>query len=571
MNHLINRKNIVAVFVLSALLFLTNSSALAQRYSAWSAPQNLGATINTTALEGCPFIAPDNLSLFFASDRTGGAGGVDIWVTTRASVNALWGTPVNLGTNINTSGTEFCPTLIAGGLTLYFVSDKPGGCGGNDIYVSQRLNNQGEWGPALNLGCQFNSPQSDITPTLFTDNTGTTYLYISSTRPGGPGLMDIYVSTLQPNGAFGAPVLVEGLNSASNDQRPNIRVRDGLEFFFESDRPGTLGSTDLYVSTRAGNSAPWSTPENLGATVNSVSAEGRPSLSFDGRDLYFMSTRSGGFGSNDIFVVRRSTFTPSDFDGDGRADVSVFRPSDRVWYLLRSGSGFSATQFGLSTDRIVPADYDGDGRTDLAVYRDGTWWILQSSNGNVLIRQFGLSGDIPQPADFDGDGKAEIAVYRNGVWWTLNLINNQVNVVQFGIATDKPVAADYDGDGRADYAVYRDGVWHLLRSQSGNTAIYFGSSSDKPVPADYDGDGKTDVAVYRSGVWYVLGSRDGFTGFQFGLPTDIPAAADYDGDGKADAAVYRDGIWYQLKSSQGFAAVQFGLTNDKPIPNAFVP
>ena len=571
MNHLANRKNIVAVFMLSALLFLASSSASGQRYSAWSAAENLGPTINTSALEGCPFIAPDNLSLFFASDRAGGSGLTDIYVSTRANVNAPWGTPVNLGTNVNSSGAEVCPTITVDGLSLFFVSDRAGGCGGNDIYVSHRLNNQSGWEPAVNLGCQFNSPQSDITPTLFTDNNGTTYLYISSNRPGGPGMQDIYVSTLQPNGAFGAPVLVAGLNTEFNDQRPNIRVRDGVEIFFESDRTGTLGSTDLYVSTRASVSSPWSTPVNLGATVNSASAEGRPSLSFDGRELYFMSNRPGGFGNQDVFVARRATFTPFDFDGDGRADVSVFRPGNGVWYQLRSGSGFTAAQFGLSSDKLVPADYDGDGRTDLAVYRDGTWYILQSSSGNILIRQFGLSADIPQPADFDGDGRAELAVYRGGIWYVLNLANNQFSAVQFGIATDKPVAADYDGDGRADYAVYRDGVWHLLRSQSGYTAIYFGSASDKPVPADYDGDGRTDVAIYRNGVWYLLRSRDGFTGFQFGLPTDIPAPADYDGDGKADAAVYRDGTWYQLRSSQGFAATQFGLASDKPIPNAFVP
>lgn len=94
-----------------------------------------------------------------------------------------------------------------------------------------------------------------------------------------------------------------------------------------------------------------------------------------------------------------SQTTKFDFDGDGKSDISVFRPSDRIWYLNRSTQGFSATQFGLSTDKTTPDDYDGDGKTDIAVYRDGTWYIVQSSNGNISYQQFGLSSDIPVAAN----------------------------------------------------------------------------------------------------------------------------------------------------------------------------
>ena len=260
-----------------------------------------------------------------------------------------------------------------------------------------------------------------------------------------------------------------------------------------------------------------------------------------------------------------------DFDGDGRADLSVFRPSDRVWYLLNSQSGFSAAQFGLSTDKLVPADFDGDGKTDLAVFRDGTWYWLNSSNNTFNGLQFGLAGDIPVPADYTGDGRAELAVYRGGVWYTLNLANNQFQAAQFGLATDKPVPADYDGDGKTDFAVYRDGVWYVQQSSKGFAAAQFGLASDKPTVGDYDGDGKADFAVYRNGTWYVLGSSQGFYGLQFGIASDIPVAADYDGDGKTDFAVYRNGVWYVQQSSKGFAATQFGLANDKAVPAAFVP
>ncbi|MGI8641217.1 MAG: M64 family metallopeptidase [Pyrinomonadaceae bacterium] len=274
--------------------------------------------------------------------------------------------------------------------------------------------------------------------------------------------------------------------------------------------------------------------------------------------------------------------TPFDFDGDGKADVSVFRPAadiwfpDRgVWYLLNSQSGFSAAQFGVSTDKIVPADYDGDGKTDLAVYRSGTWYLNRSSAGFTGFA-FGDSNDIPQPADFDGDGKAELAVWRpsNGVWYIYNLATNQFTAFQFGAGTDKPVVGDYDGDGKADYTVFRpaNGTWYLMRSTAGFTGIQFGDSNDKPVPADYDGDGKTDVAVFRpsNGTWYLLRSQTGFTGVKFGISTDLPTPADYDGDGKADVAVFRDGIWYIQRGAAGFTGIQFGASTDKPVPTAFI-
>jgi uncharacterized delta-60 repeat protein len=264
--------------------------------------------------------------------------------------------------------------------------------------------------------------------------------------------------------------------------------------------------------------------------------------------------------------------TRFDFDGDGKADVSVFRPSDRIWYLDQSTNGFSATQWGLSTDKLTPADYDGDGRTDISIYRDGIWYWLNSSDNSFNMLQFGLPNDIPVPADyFSGGGRSELAVFRNGTWWILNLFDNQVRTIQFGIASDKPVPADYDGDGRADQAIYRDGEWHLNRSAQGYTVANFGLATDKPIAADYDGDGKTDVAVYRDGAWYLLQSTNGFAAFSWGIASDILAPADYDGDGKTDAAVFRNGVWYLLQSTSGFSIQQFGLANDKPVPAAYLP
>jgi hypothetical protein len=269
----------------------------------------------------------------------------------------------------------------------------------------------------------------------------------------------------------------------------------------------------------------------------------------------------------------------ADFDGDGKTDVSVFRPASGDWYITNSSNNqFVATHFGQNGDVIAPGDYDGDGRTDRAVFRpsDGTWYILRSGGG-FSATQFGQNGDVPTAGDYNGDGITDISVFRpsNGSWYRLNGSGGQFVAVQFGANGDKAVPADYNGDGATDIAVWRpsDGVWYQLRSGQGFAATQFGASGDKPVPGDYDNDGKTDLAVFRpnDGTWYLLRSTAGFTATQFGVSSDMPVPADYDGDGRTDLAVYRDGVWYQLRSTSGFNAVQFGIAGDKPVPAGYLP
>jgi trimeric autotransporter adhesin len=316
------------------------------------------------------------------------------------------------------------------------------------------------------------------------------------------------------------------------------------------------------------NGSNWSA---LGTGVNESAVT---ALAISGSDIYvggYFTTAGCHAASKFSRYSIRGTKAAFDFDGDGRSDISVFRPSDSVWYLNRSSQGFFATQFGISTDTIVPSDYDGDGRTDVAVFREGVWWLRKSSDGAVQAIQFGIAGDIPVPADYTGDGQDELGVYRSGQWWALDLSSNQSSIINFGLASDKPVPADFDGDGRIDQAVYRNGEWHLNRSSQGYTVVTFGLASDRPVVGDYDGDGRADLAVYRAGTWYLQQSTAGFSAFQWGIATDIPAPADYDGDGKTDAAVFRSGTWYLKQSTSGIAIRQFGLANDIPVQSFYLP
>lgn len=271
-----------------------------------------------------------------------------------------------------------------------------------------------------------------------------------------------------------------------------------------------------------------------------------------------------------------SSDAPFDFDGDGRTDVSVYRPSDGAWYILRSSDNtFLGLSFGLANDEIVPADYDGDEKTDAAVFRDGQWFVNGSTSGFAAY-SWGLAGDIPQPMDFDGDGKADIAVFRptDGNWYIIKSTGG-IQVTSFGAVGDRAVAADYDGDGKADPAIYRDGVWWILGSSTGVRVVNFGLAGDDPVAGDYDGDGKADVAVFRptEGNWfYIRSSNNEVRVAGWGLAGDIAAPGDYDGDGRHDLSVFRPsgGLWFSINSGGVQKVSSWGIATDKPVPSAFV-
>lgn len=301
-------------------VFLAASSAAAVQLTPWGSAVSVesiagtSSEFNTPYTDGCPHQSPDGLSFYMASNRPGGEGLLDIWVATRASTDAAWGAPVNLGQPVNSAADDFCPTPVRGN-GLFFVSARSGGCGGPDIYFT-RQNPVHGWAAPQNLGCQVNSAAGEAGPSLV-DAGGEVALYFSSTRPGGfdqdtgtAGDSDIYMSALV-GGVFGTATLVPGVSTAFEDARPNVR-KDGLEIVFDSNRAGTLGGPDIYSATRPAVGDAWGTPVNLGTDVNTAYSETRASLSWDGLTLVFGSSRPGSelapdgvTVSNDIYITTR--------------------------------------------------------------------------------------------------------------------------------------------------------------------------------------------------------------------------------------------------------------------------
>jgi hypothetical protein len=272
-----------------------------------------------------------------------------------------------------------------------------------------------------------------------------------------------------------------------------------------------------------------------------------------------------------VHALEKSFVAPFEtIDANDRSDTPYFKVTvgkatynDKTgnWTLNADSGNPVLVQWGKLGDIPLPGDYDGDGKAEIAVWRpsNATWYISKENRswsellGQMKV-QWGKPGDIPVPGDYDGDGTTEIAVWRpdDGKWyistenksWTPSVPQK---IVQWGKNGDIPVPGDYDKDKITEIAVWRpaDGYWYISNENHswsdniGRLKLKLGQNGDIPVPGAYNSKGQTNIAVWRpsNGTWYIVKDNRSWASsgdklsIQWGKPGDIPSPINLTGDG----------------------------------------
>ncbi|MHC4438656.1 MAG: LamG-like jellyroll fold domain-containing protein [Planctomycetota bacterium] len=303
--------SLVLVLVLDLIASVANADFV------WGTAVNLGPNVNSSSNDAGASISADGLTLYFSSNRSGGAGGYDLWCTTRATINDDWGPAENLGQPPNSRYSYWEPSISSDGLTLYFSDGHspqygnrlPGGLGGQgDIWMVTRASLKDSWGEPINLGSAVNS-QHAIHPCISSDSLS---LYFQTHRPGALGHCDIMVATRKSTSdSFGDPVFLKNVNAGGADWTPDISA-DGLTLFLMRNP----GPPEIWASTRRTTDDDFGARFKLPHQVNMPGYDnGIPNLSADGSTLYFLSNRPGGFGGWDLWQVSIEPIVDINTDG----------------------------------------------------------------------------------------------------------------------------------------------------------------------------------------------------------------------------------------------------------------
>lgn len=256
--------------------------------------------LSSTHGDWAPAVSPDHLTLYFTSNRPGGAGGWDIWYATRPTVDEPFGQPEPLS-ELNTADDDGDAEVSSDGLTIYFTSDQTGALGYRDIWSATRPSLGEPFGASERLEASSSS-SNERDPSVSTDGL---HLYFCSPRPNGLGSFDVWYATRPSvDDPFGTALNLAPVNSAESDRGPSTSP-DDLALYFGSGREGSDGLFDIWVAERPGTEHNFGEPQLLDG-ANSPAEDSGPALSADGLTMYFASDRSGGPGAGDLYVMTRS-------------------------------------------------------------------------------------------------------------------------------------------------------------------------------------------------------------------------------------------------------------------------
>ncbi len=559
---------------------------------------------------GC-FSGTVNFGLDFGTtDIKTFAGYLDIYVTkintngTYGWTKIIGGTGRDIGNAITTdsSGNVYVTGYFQGTVNFgldFGTTDIKTSAGVEDIFIT-KINANGTYGWTKIMGATL----IDIGYAITTDSSGN--VYVTGTFYGtvnfgldfgttdikiSAGGADIFITKINSNGTYGWTKIMGATESdygsgITTDSSNNVYVAGsfygtvnfGLDFG-TTDIKSSAGNFDIYV-TKVNSNGTYGWTKIMGGTSddrgNAITTDSSGNVYVAGNfqsvvnfglDFGITDTKTSA-GGDDIFITKLISeeaayyvFDGHDFDGNGRSDISIWRPSNGIWFI----KDIAYPQWGTAGDIPVNGDYDGNLITDVAVWRpsNGYWFVKNQSTV-----QWGTNGDIPVPGKYDSDNKTDMAVWRPSTgYWFIKYSGGGVGVVQWGTSGDIPVPGDYDGDGYTDIAVWRpsNGFWFIKYSGGGTGIVQWGASGDIPVPGKYDSDNKTDIAVWRpsNGYWFIQKSAGGMDVIQWGTSGDIPAPGDYDGNGSTDIAIFRpsNGYWFV----KGQMNIQWGTSGDVPL------
>jgi len=405
-----NRNIKILMFVFAAVGVLLACGSKTKADFTFGTPQKLGPTVNSSRLETEPSISSDGLELYFDSSRSGGYGNWDLWVSTRETTEDDWNRPVNLGSKVNTSSYDLAPSISADGLSLYFNSNRSGSW---HTWITTRAAKDQPWETPMRLGPPVNVAGMNV---AYISPDGLE-LYIGSERPGGYGNVDLWVSTrATTENDWGEPVnLGPTVNTTSGEIYSSISAHGLILFFSGGDAPhraGGYGEADIWMTTRKTKDDDWGTPMNLGPTVNSSSIDRAPSISADGSTLYFCSDRSGG---NDLWQVPILPIV--DFNADGIVDADDMCVIVNHWGQNYPICDIGPTPWGDGIvdvqDLIILSEhlFEEAGESKLIAH-----WAFDETEGMYAADSIGENDAIVMGGTWQpGGGKVDGALQLDGV------------------------------------------------------------------------------------------------------------------------------------------------------------